>query len=308
MNKVFNILFIYILLFSASYALTLDDLTEPKPPMGRISNSERVESKTETVQKKEEVKVQLLPQKNSEEVVENNEQTESKEEKTVQKKETNEINASYADLSLKRLASDISYELELDSAKTNSDLNILWAAATERSETMKYTIYKLSNPDEDKPNESVMKKILRPIANASSVVGASVSSDPYLATGAIIGGGLINAFMKDDKEINYKFSKVSDADMVLLVRKIDELQKKLLELYSDYKTKEKLANMAKENLDKRELIYKKSQNKPREELVIADVYYRSAKTNYLRAQDELTIARAVLENLVGTDALEKIEQ
>ena len=53
---------------------------------------------------------------------------------------------------------------------------------------------------------------------------------PFVATTALIGGGLANAFMKDDKEVNYRFSKVSDADMVLLVRKIDELQKTIDEL------------------------------------------------------------------------------
>ena len=114
--------------------------------------------------------------------------------------------------------------------------------------------------------------------------------------------------MKDDKELNYRFSKVSDADMVLLVRKIDTLQKKLLDLYVDYKTKQQLAKMTQENFEKREEIYKLSQNKSQEELVIADVYYRNAKTNAQRAQDEYMTSRAILENLVGLEALKKIEE
>ena len=95
--------------------------------------------------------------------------------------------------------------------------------------------------------------------------------------------------------------------MVLLVRKIDDLQKKLLDLYIDYKTKQQLANMTEENLKKREDIYKSSQNKSKEELVISDVYYRTAKTNAQRAQDEYITSRAILENLVGLDALKQIE-
>lgn len=296
-----KIIFTLIMLSSFCYAVELDDLIEPKPFMGRFSNSDKVEGL------KSSEKIELAPATST--VTKDTSKAEVKQAISKTEEETTTSDPiSYADLSLKRLALDIGAELDLDSAKINSDLSILWAATTERSETMKYTIYKLSNPDEDKPNESIMKKILRPIANFSSVAGASVAGDPFVATGALIGGGLVSAFMKDDKEYNYKFSKVSDADMVLLVRKIDELQKKLLDLYVDYKTKEQLANMTRENFEKREEIYKNSQNKSKEELVIADVYYRTAKVNAQKAMDEYSTSRAILENLVGIEALRKIEE
>ncbi len=278
-----------IFLNSPAFCLDLSDLVEPRPFAGRYSNTDKIESNITNDHK--------ITQTHEQKAV-----LESNEEKISPKNESN-----FADLSLKKLAQDVSYELELDSAKTNADLSVLWQATTERSETMKYTIYKLSNPDADKPSESTLKKILKPIANFSSIAGASLSADPFMATGALIGGGLVNAFMKDDKEVNYRFSKVSDADMVLLVRKIDDLQKKLLDLYIDYKTKEQLAFLTKENFKKREKIYQNAQNKSKEELIIADVYYRNAKTDAQRAQDEFLTSRAILENLVGLEALQKIE-
>ncbi len=290
MKKVFFILF-FLLNFSA-FSITLEEVKEPMPIMGRFSNSDKVET-IETTNKKEIEQPKL-----------------SKEEADTQKQEAVEdenILSTFADLSLKKLAQDAISELNIDENKINSDLNVLWNATTERSETMKYTIYKLSNPDEDKPNDSAIKKILRPIANITSVAGASVAGDPYMATGALIGGGLINAFMKDDKEVNYKFSKVSDTDMVLLIRKIDDLQKKLLELYIDYKTKEELSKITEENFRKREEIFNKAQNLSKEEITIADVYYRNAKTQAQKAYDEFMTSRAILENLVGKEALSKIE-
>jgi len=294
------ILFLILSLASFSFAYDLENLKEPKPFMGRFSaNSDKVENinnkknilipKKENVSKKEEDKKEVV-------------------EPIAAKDVSKTPEANFADLSLKKLANDVSYELDLDEQKTNSDLSILWQATTERSETMKYTIYKLSNPDEDKPNESTLKKILKPIASFSTIAGASLSGDPFMATGALIGGGLVNAFMKDDKEVNYKFSRVSDADMVLLVRKIDDLQKKLLDLYTDYKTKEHLKDMTQENFVKREEIYKNAQNKSKEELIIADVYYRNAKIAAQRAQDDFLTSRAILENLVGVEALKKIEE
>ena len=288
-----KILAILALLSLNSYAVQLSDLTQPMPLEGRLSNTDKVESRTIKIEQKiEQRKAELITQQNIEEI---------------EPIEQAKVNSNYADLSLKRLANDVIYELDEDSAKINSDLAVLWNATVSRSETMKYAIYKLSNPDEDKPNESTMKKILKPIANFSSIAGASVAGNPFVATSALIGGGLANAFMKDDKELNYRFSKVSDADMVLLVRKIDTLQKKLLDLYVDYKTKQQLAKMTQENFEKREEIYKLSQNKSQEELVIADVYYRNAKTNAQRAHDEYMTSRAILENLVGLEALKKIE-
>ena len=175
---------------SLSFALTLDEINKPFGLMGRMGNSNnpvkrKIKDETKKAVSEEFKKAQL-----KDEVTSNTKTEEVK------------ASASYADLSLKKLAQDVSYELELDEAKTTYDLSVLWNAATERSETMKYTIYKLSNPDEDKPNDSMIKKILKPIANISSIAGVSVAGDPFMATGALIGGGLVNAFMKDDKEEN----------------------------------------------------------------------------------------------------------
>lgn len=290
MKKIFLSLF---LINSFCFGYDLSQLSAPKPLEGRLSNTDKVESRKVELIKNEEKKAQLIT---------------SDEKTQIPEVSANEVSSNYADLSLKRLADDVAWELDEDSIEINSDLATLWSATINRSETMKYAIYKLSNPDEDKPNDSTIKKILKPIASFSSVAGASVAGDPFVATSALIGGGLVNAFMKDDKEVNYRFSKVSDADMVLLVRKIDELQKKLLELYIDYKTKEKLLKMTKENFEKREQIYNDSQNKTKEELVIVEAYYQDAKSNLNIAQDEFNTSRAILENLVGLEALQKIEE
>ncbi len=299
-----KIILFLLFITQTSLALTLDEVNIPRALEGRMSNTDKVESNKDIKKELKTQKAQFVQDvdKTDDEIKAENDNLE------IEAKTANTAGANYADLSLKRLASDVAIELDMDSGKINSDLSILWAATMERSETMKYTIYKLSNPDEDKPDESTIKKIIKPLANISSLAGASLSADPFVATGALIGGGLINAFTKDDKEVNYRFSKVSDADMVLLIRKIDGLQKKLLDLYIDYKTKQQLANMTEENLKKREDIYKLSQNKSKEELVIADVYYRTAKTNAQRAQDEYLTSRAILENLVGLEALKQIEE
>ncbi len=277
-----NALLLMIFMSAPSLGLTFDDLNSPRPAANRMGVGQN-------------------PEKPFEEIKTNKNTVSTKTQ--IQ----NVGNESYADLSLKRLAQDVSYDLSIEQDELLADLQVLWAAAAQRSETIKYTIYKLSNPDENKPDEGIIKKIIKPIASFSTIAGTALSSNPYMASGALIGGGLLGALVKDDKEINYKFTKVTDADMVLLVRKIDDLQKKLLNLYIDYRTKKELMTMTLENLDKRREIYNKSQNLRREELIIADVYYRNAQNAAKRAESDFWASRMILENLVGEEVLAQIE-
>lgn len=271
--------------FAPCFSITLSELNYPMPPANRLGVGQTPEAPFKEVKTVNEGKT------------------------VTQKTGIKEAayDSSYADLSLKRLADDVSYDLNIESADLLADLQVLWNAAAQRSETIKYTIYKLSNPDENKPDESIIKKIIKPIASFSTIAGTALSSNPYMASGALIGGGLLGALTRDDKELNYKFTKVNDADMVLLVRKIDDLQKKLLNLYIDYLTKKEIMAMTLDNLEKRREIYDKSQNAPREELIIADVYYRNAQNAAKKAESDFWASRMILENLVGAQVLAQIE-
>lgn len=218
----------------------------------------------------------------------------------------------YADLSLKQISKDVTGEMEAESPEVLSDLSILYNSAIQRSETIKYAIYKLSNPDDSKPNESAIKRILKPIASFSSIAGTALSANPYMASGALIGGGLLNAFSTNDKEANYKFTKVNDADMVLLVKKIDELQKNLLNNYMNYRSQKELLGLALQNLESRRKIYNtlqaNSKNISREQLIVADTYYRNAQNTVKKIQADYNLSRIILENIAGKEALNEIEK
>ena len=40
-----------------------------------------------------------------------------------------------------------------------SDLSLLWQGARTQSDTINFALYKLANPDADKPDKSTVKKI-----------------------------------------------------------------------------------------------------------------------------------------------------
>lgn len=275
--------------FNPAFSVDLKDIDLAMPArnkmgLGEIPESEIVEVKS----KSDSVKVKLQG-----------------------KKEVNNINSdlslTYADLSLKKISADVLADLEEDAEKISSDLEILWCGVAQKSETIRYAIYKLSNPDEDKPSDTILKKIVRPVASFSTIAGTAFSTNPFVASGALIGGNLLGGLTTDSKELNYKFSKVTDTDMVLLVRKIDKLQERLLETYIDYKTKKLVYEKAIVNLENRENIYLKSQKKSREELIIADVYYRNAQNFASKAGTQYWVAKQALEQFAGTEALKQID-
>ena len=213
----------------------------------------------------------------------------------------------YADLSIKKMSQEISKTLDVELVDMQADLSLLWFGAASKSETIKFAIYKLSNPDKDKPNEGITKKVLTSLAGASSLVGAGIGN-PVLASAALIGGNTLGIMSQDTKALNYKYSKVNDADMIILVRKIDDLQQKIVNTYYDYmfaRTRynaiAKMVSMYKQN-------YENVQAEQKDVIVVADAYYREALDDLARAKGVFFEKRSILEQLVGIEIFKDFEK
>ena len=216
-------------------------------------------------------------------------------------------NSTYADTTLKNLSNEISKLLSIEKEEMLEHIQILWAGAALKSETIKFALYKLSNPDADKPNQSIIKKIIRPLSSVSSIAGAGLG-DPFSATAALVSGHFLNSLSYNDKDLNYKYTKVTDADMIMLITKVDNLQKKVVDKYTDYVTSYNLLTMMEKNIKKREERYNANIYKSDEELLVADAYYRSAIDNKAKLELEFLEIRAALEQLVGMEALIEFEK
>ena len=279
------LLFISIFLsFQCVFADTLDDLNFPKKPAYRLGVSYDIEK---------EYKVTDITQR--------------KESKTASYEKQYIKNSTYADSSLKDLSSEISKLLTIEKEEMLEHVQILWAGAALRSETIKFALYKLSNPDADKPDESIIKKIIRPLSTASSIAGAGLG-DPFSATAALVSGHFMNAMSFNDKDLNYKYTKVTDADMIVLITKVDNMQKKVVDQYFDYMTSYNLLQMTEQNLKKRKERYESGLYQTQEQLLVADAYYRSAIDNKAKLELEFLENRAALEQLVGLEALLEFEK
>lgn len=222
-------------------------------------------------------------------------------------KEEKKENLTYADLSIKSMSMEISKNIELDYNTMLEDLSLLWQGAAMKSDTIKFAIYKLSNPDKDKPDEGAIKKVLTTIAGMSTFLGAS-SGNPVMAGSALIGGNVLGIMSQDTKALNYKYSHVSDADMIILVRKVDELQQKIVDIYYDYMTARLQYDMTTKMVQDKERNYKLSQKSSREVILIADTFYRQALDEQIRARGNYFEKRSQLEQLVGSDIFNQFEE
>lgn len=281
MKKLISLALMLTIVQSYALGIEYDDLNTVKEPAYRVGTTNDIENKIDIDTKIQKETVKVIGQDKIE-------------------------NLTYADLSIKRISSEISQSLEIDYKDMLGDLCILWQGAATQSDTIKYALYKLANPDKDKPDNNAIKKVLTNIASMSTLLGAT-TGNPLLACASLIGGNTLGIMSQDTKALNYKYTKVGDADMIILVRKVDELQQKVVDCYFDYMTTREILNMTEKMAKRRNENYEKAQNTTREVILITDAYYRESMDLLAKARGNYTDARSRLEQLVGTDVLKQFE-
>ena len=286
MKKIFTIAILFSIMLPSYGLVNFEDLNNPQKPSYRAGLSENPE------QEYTEAKAQNLLHQ---EYVK----------KDAQQFDVNDL--TYADLSIKQISREVAADLELEQEDLVGDLSVLWQGAASQSDTINYALYKLANPDEDKPNEKSIKKVLTTIAGMSTLIGAGMGN-PAIAASSLIGGNILGIMSQDTKALNYKYTKVTDADMIILVRKIEDLQQRTVDLYYDYMTARKKVQLYDKIVSERKKNYNIAQNMSREVILITDAYYRTALDNQMRARSEFLSKRAALEQFVGNEVFAQFEK
>lgn len=285
--KKFLIIALIINLSLPCFSIEYKDIKNPKPPAYRTGLSDTPEKEYMEAKAKEDKVHQTYVKKDAEQF--------------------DSTDLTFADLSIKQISREVAADLELDQEDMVGDLTVLWQGAATQSDTINFALYKLANPDEDKPDEKSVKKVLTTIASMSTLVGASMGN-PILATGSIIGGNVLGIMSQDTKALNYKYTKVTDADMIILVRKIEDLQQRTVDLYYNYMTARKKLKMIEDIAGARKKNYDLSQELSKEVILITDAYYRTALDNLMKAKSDYYAKRAALEQFVGSDVFSQFEK
>lgn len=266
-------------------AITLEEMTNPQPPAYRLGVGASPEKAYKVSDSQKAVNTKDADiDKNSEAVK----------------------NITYADLSLKKIAKEISDDASLEESEMLSDIQMLWIGAAQNSQTVKFIVYKLSNPEEDKPDESIVKKIIQPISTVGSLAGIGIGN-PVAAISSIMGSSVLGSMSVNDKDLNYKFSKVNDADMVVLIRKIEELQRKIVHYYFDYMTSREALRRSDTLVYKRKKAFQESAGMSDEKVLMLDVFYREALNKQSKLRSDFLAKRSALEQLVGMETMGQFE-
>lgn len=285
-NKILALLTVSVLSGALPcFSITVDELTNPQPPAYRLGVGAAPEKayKVSDADKKLNARESNID-KNGEAVK----------------------NITYADLSLKKIAKEISDDAALYEEDTLRDIQMLWIGAAQNSQTVKFIVYKLSNPDEEKPKESIVKKIIQPISTVGSLAGIGIGN-PIAAISSIMGSSVLGSMSVDDKDLNYKFSKVNDADMVVLIRKIEELQRKIVHYYFDYMTSRESLRRSDTLVAKRRLAFMESGGMNDDKVIMLDVFYRESLNKQSKLRSDFLAKRSALEQLVGMETMGQFE-
>ncbi len=269
-----------VLLTSPVFAVEYNDLISPKAPAYRLGVSESPENIY--------VEPERIPVKKPETQNQTSDMT-------------------YADLTLVRMSKEIADELSMEEKDMTADLSLLWRGAATQSDTINFALYKLANPDADKPDEKSLKKVLTTIASMSTIAGAGMGN-PIMAAGSLIGGNILGIMSQDTKALNYKYTRVNDADMIILVRKIEDLQQRAVDLYYDYMTTRKQLEMVNKVVNQRKKNFELAQNSPREIILVTDAYYRTALDLQSKTKADFLAKRAALEQFVGNEVFKEFEK
>lgn len=285
-NKILALLTVSVLSGALPcFSITVDELTNPQPPAYRLGVGAAPEKayKVSDADKKLNARESNID-KNGEAVK----------------------NITYADLSLKKIAKEISDDAALYEEDTLRDIQMLWVGAAQNSQTVKFIVYKLSNPDEEKPKESIVKKIIQPISTVGSLAGIGIGN-PIAAISSIMGSSVLGSMSVDDKDLNYKFSKVNDADMVVLIRKIEELQRKIVHYYFDYMTSRESLRRSDTLVAKRRQAFMESGGMNDDKVIMLDVFYRESLNKQSKLRSDFLAKRSALEQLVGMETMGQFE-
>ncbi|MEB3286409.1 MAG: hypothetical protein VKJ04_02785 [Vampirovibrionales bacterium] len=201
----------------------------------------------------------------------------------------------------------ISQELQDDQELMVKDVAMLWQAAVERSNSIRFALEKLSKDDgTGKPvkNNGLGRRVAQSAARVAGVAGSMVTASPA----GLIGGSMIEQILLEDPTSS-AFQRVTDADMVILAKEVENLQSRVIELYYHYQQGQerlKLAHEASQNLGKYYDAFEQKTPDPALETIVSSLY-ESAKQDESQAQQAYVRSRNELSFVVGPDAIKALD-
>ncbi len=237
--------------------------------------------------------------------------------KTLPKKTQRELKARSEAILFEAKA--VNNELRDDEELSVNDIAMLWQAAVERSGTIRYAIEKLSRRDatgESVNQSGLIKKVTQGAVSIAGLAGSAVTGSPA----GLISGNMLQNLLLDDPT-NSAFNRVTDADMIILAKEVENLQQRVIEHYYQYIHCEKRYKLTEEALSAmnrhvdhaaNNIVSEENEGTVSDASVtneaIMSALVQSAKQDQNEARQAYMNARNELSLLVGSDAIQALEE
>jgi hypothetical protein len=203
----------------------------------------------------------------------------------------------------------INNELRDEETEAFANIGMLWSAAVERSGTIRYAIEKLSRRDATgKPaaNDTFSKRMLQSLVHLGGVAGTMWTGTPA----GMIGSNMVSGMMSGNPQ-DSALSQVTDADMVILAKEVDNLQTRLITLYYNYRHAQERLTLRRDASSIVTQYYDHALKSPDSNTTslqpLMQSMEESARHEEESAQQAVSSARSELVMLVGEEALQALD-
>ena len=209
-------------------------------------------------------------------------------------------------------ARTVGNDLRDDEDVAATDIAMLFQAAVEKNNAVRFAINKLSSRDETgKPvqNDGMIKRLVSGAAGLAGAAGSMVTGSPA----AMMGGNMVQEMLSSDGGTDPYQHRVTDADLVLLAREIDKVQCEVIEKYYNYRYAKERAQLAGESRQTVEKYMDQALKKDPAQTdtpmrTIMETLSDSAHQDEDRIQQEYVTARNALVLLVGPETVLGMEE
>ena len=192
------------------------------------------------------------------------------------------------------------------------DIGMLWQASVEHSGTIRYAIEKLSRRDatgEPVENDSFSKRLLQNVVRLGGAAGSMWSGSPA----GMLGADAVQNIMSGNPQ-DSALSRVTDADMVLLAKEVDNLQSQMIEQYYAYRHAQQRMQVSKDAMNTIGKYYEHAMNLGGDDPtaqslqpLMQSIYDQAVMVEHT-AQQAVASTRSALVLTAGPDAVAALDE
>lgn len=189
------------------------------------------------------------------------------------------------------------------------DIESLWNATVDKNPIIKFSLKKLSIPEEQRRiHSSLMAKSLSALISGASMLPSFMGANYGLQSASYAGARLANNFINKENIDKMKSSPLTDTEVIELATLIEELQDDIVSAYYNYK-----GSLIKlKEIRSQMLLYNHNYSAALKtadslEIAVASALWDEGKISELEAVNEVKKYQIILQRLAGKETVEDLK-